>query len=117
MSTAAATAVVNRTDEEIQRDVLAELKWDFLGGERRSRTGGVVGAGSHLCGKPNHDLVLRSPRRISATESASANAAVRFELMKRFLGWIFSRRGWVALLIVGFLRCASDRERGSASFA
>ena len=28
MSTAAATAVVNRTDEEIQRDVLAELKWD-----------------------------------------------------------------------------------------
>ena len=28
MSTAAATAVANRTDEEIQRDVLAELKWD-----------------------------------------------------------------------------------------
>jgi osmotically-inducible protein OsmY len=28
MATAAATAVTNRTDEEIQRDVLAELKWD-----------------------------------------------------------------------------------------
>jgi len=28
MSTAAATAVANRTDEEIQRDVLAELKCD-----------------------------------------------------------------------------------------
>src|SRR5258705_9721518 len=28
MSTAAATVTANRTDEEIQRDVLAELKWD-----------------------------------------------------------------------------------------
>jgi hypothetical protein len=46
-------------------------------------------------------------------EWASTNAVVGFELMKRFLGWIFSGRGLVTLLIVAFFAIESMRASRS----